>query len=151
MIGGMDTYTYTDPDDDSLTILVEDGRATAAPFGVVALPGIITREILRLAEENAELRKIIERDGDIRRAQPVLDAALRERDRLAEEVERLKALEGAIEKQQAIFQEMLLAERARIRRAMEEWLIGDIDPHDAGIFNGRRIVSEIDRICPEES
>lgn len=50
----------------------------------------VAREVLRLAKENAELRKIIERDGDIRRVAPVLEAALKDRDRLAAEVERLK-------------------------------------------------------------
>lgn len=41
-------------------------------------------------------------------------------------------------------------ERKRIREELEEWLIGDIDPLDAGLMNGRRIVAEIERICPKE-
>lgn len=41
-------------------------------------------------------------------------------------------------------------ERARIREELEEWLIGRIDPRDAGLYNSRRIVDEIDRICPRE-
>lgn len=41
-------------------------------------------------------------------------------------------------------------ERARIRTELIDWLIGDIDPKDAGIINSRRIVDEIDRICPKE-
>lgn len=43
-----------------------------------------------------------------------------------------------------------VAERARIRRELEEWLIGNSDPRDAGLINSRRIVEEIKRICPEE-
>lgn len=39
-------------------------------------------------------------------------------------------------------------ERARIRRELRAWLIGDLLPEDAGLVNGRRIVDEIDRICP---
>jgi hypothetical protein len=42
-------------------------------------------------------------------------------------------------------------ERARIRRELLEWLVGDLRPEDAGIVAGRRIVTEIDRICPEEA
>lgn len=64
--------------------------ASAAPFA--ALTGtasqreeVLAREILRLAEENAVLQAVIARDGDIRRVAPVLDAALKDRDRLAEE------------------------------------------------------------------
>lgn len=43
-----------------------------------------------------------------------------------------------------------VAERLRIRRDLLDWLIGRIDPRDAGLVNGRRITAEIDRIAPEE-
>lgn len=43
-----------------------------------------------------------------------------------------------------------LTERARIRTELINWLIGDISPSDAGLINGRRITTEIDRICPKE-
>ena len=43
-----------------------------------------------------------------------------------------------------------VAERAGIRQELWAWLVGDIDPKDAGLVNGRRIVDEINRICPEE-
>lgn len=39
-------------------------------------------------------------------------------------------------------------ERARIRAELLAWLAGD-RPEDAGIVCGRRVVPEIDRICPE--
>lgn len=38
----------------------------------------------------------------------------------------------------------------RIRGELIDWLIGDLSPSDAGLINGRRIVDEIDRICPKE-
>ncbi len=41
-------------------------------------------------------------------------------------------------------------ERDRIRTELIDWLIGDLSPADAGLINGRRIVDEIDRICPKE-
>lgn len=41
-------------------------------------------------------------------------------------------------------------ERARIRAELLAWLIGDIGEKDAGLVAGRRIVDEINRICPEE-
>lgn len=41
------------------------------------------------------------------------------------------------------------AERRRIRRELLAWLVGDLGPQDAGIVAGRRVVDEIDRICPE--
>lgn len=44
----------------------------------------------------------------------------------------------------------LTSERQRTRRKLADWLIGNLDPHDAGLINGRRIVDEIDRICPKE-
>jgi hypothetical protein len=40
------------------------------------------------------------------------------------------------------------AERRRIRQELTSWLVGDGDPRDAGLVGGRRIVDEIDRICP---
>lgn len=40
-------------------------------------------------------------------------------------------------------------ERARIREQLEEWLFGR-DPEDAGFMSGRKIVDEINRICPKE-
>lgn len=43
-----------------------------------------------------------------------------------------------------------LHERARIREELEAWLIGRIDPRDAGLYNSRRIVDEIERICSKE-
>lgn len=45
----------------------------------------------------------------------------------------------------------LAGERERIRAELIDWLIGPhLDPKDAGLINGRRIVDEIDRICPKE-
>lgn len=44
----------------------------------------------------------------------------------------------------------LANDRDRIRTELTAWLIGDIDPRDAGLINGRRIVDEIDRICQKE-
>lgn len=41
-------------------------------------------------------------------------------------------------------------ERNRIRTELIDWLVGTILPCDAGLINGRRIVDEIDRICPKE-
>lgn len=41
-------------------------------------------------------------------------------------------------------------ERERIRTELIDWLVGTILPCDAGLVNGRRIVDEIDRICPKE-
>lgn len=41
-------------------------------------------------------------------------------------------------------------ERARIRRELRKWLIDWLAPEDAGLINGRRIVDEINRICPKE-
>lgn len=41
-------------------------------------------------------------------------------------------------------------ERDRVRTELIDWLVGRIDPKDAGLINGRRIVTEIDRICPKE-
>lgn len=41
-------------------------------------------------------------------------------------------------------------ETQRIRLELIDWLIGRINPKDAGLINGRRIVDEIDRICPKE-
>jgi hypothetical protein len=41
-------------------------------------------------------------------------------------------------------------ERDRIRRELWAWLVGDVEPRDAGLYNHRRIVDEIKRICPEE-
>lgn len=38
-------------------------------------------------------------------------------------------------------------ERARIKRELEEWMIGDFPREDAGLYNSRRIVNEIERIC----
>lgn len=42
------------------------------------------------------------------------------------------------------------AASARIRRELLAWLIGQLDPADAGLINGCRITDEIARICPEE-
>jgi hypothetical protein len=89
MMTGMNEYRFT------------HGKEYVVTDGALACPGageyydgpaeeVLCPEILRLAEENAALRKVIERDGDIRRVAPVLDAALKERDRLAQEVERLR-------------------------------------------------------------
>jgi len=49
-----------------------------------------------------------------------------------------------------IVNKALAAERASIRRELYDWLVGDIDPRDAGLYNSRRIVDEINRICPKE-
>jgi len=49
-------------------------------------------ELIRLAEENLALRKVILRDGDIRRAQPVFHQRITD---LEEEVQRLR---GQLEK-----------------------------------------------------
>lgn len=38
--------------------------------------------------------------------------------------------------------------RAQIKQELRAWLIGRVDPRDAGLVNGRRIVDEIERICP---
>lgn len=80
------TYTYNAPG-------IVGGYHLGGATGRREVEGFICREILRLAEENVALRAVIERDGDIRRVTPVLDAALKERDRLAEE---LKAIEEVL-------------------------------------------------------
>lgn len=46
--------------------------------------------------------------------------------------------------------DVMFDDRNHIRLELINWLIGDIDPKDAGLINGRRIVDEIDRICPKE-
>lgn len=38
-------------------------------------------------------------------------------------------------------------ERAHIRFQLVDWLIGRVDPRDAGLVNGRHIIDEINRIC----
>lgn len=55
------------------------------------------------------------------------------------------------ERESSLIRESKRVERARIRTELIDWLIGGrIDPKDAGLINGRRIVTEIDRICPKE-
>lgn len=74
---------------------------------------------------------------------------------LAEESERLRdrvVLLADEERRWSLARESRLEaraeERARIRGELVNWLIGRVDPRDAGLVNGRRIVNEIDRICP---
>lgn len=47
-------------------------------------------------------------------------------------------------------QSLAQRERERIRAELIDWLVGYLDPRDAGLVNGRRIMDEIDRICPKE-
>lgn len=84
-------------------------------------------EILRLAEEVAALRAVIERDGDIRRVAPVLDAA--ERHTPGE----IYAATVAERKKQAD------RERARIRRELER------ECRESGGLD----FDDIARVCPE--
>lgn len=101
-----------------------------------------------LAEENSALKAVIERDGDIRRALPVLDAALKERDRLAEEVERLKA--AAAFAPDRVLEAVKAGERARIRRE----LIAELEAWTKGAalssFRASSLLAALNRICPGE-
>lgn len=63
---------------------------------------------------------------------------------------RSKQSQSAFEHETALIVAAKLDESDRIRSELIDWLIGDISPCDAGLINGRRIVDEIDRICPKE-
>lgn len=54
---------------------------------------------------------------------------------------------GYTEEETELITDAKADERERIRAELIDWLIGRLDPHDAGLINGRRIVDEIDRIC----
>lgn len=73
-----------------------------------------------------------------------------ERDRLAARILELErdrdAAVEALHGERRVFRR----ERAHIRQELIGWMVGNLDLADVGLFNRRRVVAEIDRICPEE-
>lgn len=95
------------------------------------IPRFVAAEMIRLDNERREAWHV---------------AAQNERN-----TERLQCGADPASKSEISYAQGIEDERDRIRTELIDWLIGDIDPKDAGIVNSRRIVDEIDRICPKES
>jgi hypothetical protein len=110
---------------------------TAGPKSAYVPLSALLAHSQRLAEENEQLKA----------ARLGAEVAA-----LLDEVERSAKNVGTPEAWASLRRECLAAreKRARIRRELLDWMVGDLDPADVGLFNGRRVVAEIDRICPEE-